>query len=484
MKKILFLLICTFALNLWAQKIDVAFRGDYADPTIVRVNNDFYMTHTSHAYYPGLLIWHSKDLKHWTPVSRALYQNIGTVWAPEFIHYQNKFYIYFPTDKGGNYVITADRPEGPWSDPVKLNVNGIDPGHIADAGGNRYLHVNMGRMVKLSSDGLKAMTKEEKVYDGWQYPSDWVVECFCLESPKLFFHNGFYYMVSAEGGTSGPSTSHMAVVARSKSCAGPWENSPHNPLIRTYFPKEEWVSKGHGTIFEDSRGKWHVVYHAYDPLNRHLGRSTLIEDIEWTEDGWPLVKSRNDASRIRYEYSDNTLLESDDFSSDKLKWQWSFWGLNSMEDYKLCHRSLEFRAVPDKMRALAAVAPCSNYEVSFKISTEGKVSTGLVLFYDDKCYVGLGISDGKIYGLSQGKKTWAEIPLEDNCYFKLRLEKASLGLYYSRDGTEWKTYPHGFDVSGYHTNMLLGFLSLRPAVLCQGEGKVFVSDFTFKQMDR
>jgi xylan 1,4-beta-xylosidase len=242
----------TYAQN---KSINVVLHGDFADPTIVLTGDTYYMTHSSYDYYPGLLIWKSKDLQNWTPVTRALNTNVGNVWAPDFIKYKDKYYIYFPTDKGGNYVITADNPEGPWSEPIKIDVKGIDPGHIATPDGKRYLYVNDGRVVELTPDGLSKTGEVKEVYNGWLYPLEWGTECFCLESPKLTFRKGYYYLTSAQGGTSGPATSHMAVVARSKSPLGPWENNPFNPLIKTYKASEPWVSKGHGTIFSDLKRK-------------------------------------------------------------------------------------------------------------------------------------------------------------------------------------------------------------------------------------
>ena len=108
----------------------------------------------------------------------------------------------------------------------------------------------------------------------------------CLESPKLNEHNGYYYLTSAQGGTAGPATSHMVVSARSKSVTGPWENSPYNPIVHTYSATDSWWSKGHGTLIDDVNGNWWIVYHAYANGYHTLGRSTLIEPIEWTEDGW------------------------------------------------------------------------------------------------------------------------------------------------------------------------------------------------------
>src|SRR5262245_30959493 len=97
------------------------FAGDYPDPSILREGNDYYVVHSSFEYYPGLLIWHSKDLINWEPVAHALHSYVGSVWAPDLVKYKDKYYIYFPA-KNSNYVVTADSIAGPWSDPVDLKV--------------------------------------------------------------------------------------------------------------------------------------------------------------------------------------------------------------------------------------------------------------------------------------------------------------------------------------------------------------------------
>ena len=229
-------LIVLSSFNGYAQSYPrVIFEGDYPDPTIMRDGKDYYMTHSTFEYYPGLLIWHSTDLVNWTPITRALTKHTGSVFAPELIKHNGRFYIYYPAN-GTNYVIWADRIEGPWSEPYDLKVTGIDPGHITDRDGTRYLFLNNGEVVQLSEDGLQTIGDKKKVYDGWIYPGEWKTEGkdMYLESPKLIYKDGYYYMASAEGGTAGPATSHMIVLARSKSIFGPWENSPYNPLVHTY----------------------------------------------------------------------------------------------------------------------------------------------------------------------------------------------------------------------------------------------------------
>ncbi|MDD5509138.1 MAG: family 43 glycosylhydrolase, partial [Bacteroidales bacterium] len=298
----------------------IVMRGDFPDPSIVRDGKTFYMTHSSYDFFPGLLIWKSKDLVHWERVTRALNTCVGEVWAPDLIKYNGLYYIYFPTNMGGNYVITAKRPEGPWSDPVHIDVNGIDPGHIATPDGQRYLYLNDGRVAPLAPDGLSVTGEMKQVYEGWVYPFDWGVECFCLESPKLVYREPYYYMTSAQGGTSGPATSHMAVVARSKSPLGPWENSPFNPVIKTWKASEPWWSKGHGTVFSDADDGWYIVYHAFENGQLPMGRSTLIEPVIWTNDGW----YKSFINELNYKTIDNNQVVSDDFSKPDLNLQWCF----------------------------------------------------------------------------------------------------------------------------------------------------------------
>ena len=136
--------------------------GDYPDPSILRDGKDFYMTHSSFHYAPGLLIWHSTNLVDWQPVTRALTSCDGSVFAPELVKHDGRYYIYYPA-KGVNYVIHADRIEGPWSEPVRLDVTGIDPGHVVGEDGKRYLFVDKGYVVPLSDDGLKVTGGKKKV---------------------------------------------------------------------------------------------------------------------------------------------------------------------------------------------------------------------------------------------------------------------------------------------------------------------------------
>lgn len=304
-------------------------KGDWADPTLIRVGEDYYMTsHSGNRSIPTMLIWHSKDLVNWEPMNYALNDDIGNVWAADLVKYKDMFYLYMPAvNQGTNYVITASDINGPWSAPIDLKIGGIDPGHIATPDGRRYLHVDAGYMVELNEDGISVKTGKDKVFDGWPIPEDWIVECFCLESPKLIYRNGWYYMTVAQGGTAGPPTSHMVTAARSRTPYGPWEHSPYNPIVKTKSRDEKWVSMGHGTLIDTPADEWFIVFHAYENAARHMGRQILMLPIEWTEDGWFRVPDGIDPARPIRKPKGGTVVEnkiklSDDFSGNVLGIQW------------------------------------------------------------------------------------------------------------------------------------------------------------------
>jgi xylan 1,4-beta-xylosidase len=259
--------------------------GDHPDPTILKDGDDYYMTFSSFNSYPGIVIWHSKDLVNWTPIGPALHRNIGTIWALDLCKHGDRYYVYMPVLPPGGpwstFVVWADNIAGPWSDPVNLHLeNCIDPGHIVGEDGRRYLFVNGIRKVRLTDDGLATDGELEPAYSPWRYPDDWIVENFAPEGPKLLRRGEWFYLVTAVGGTAGPVTGHMVIAARSRSVHGPWEHCPHNPLVRTLSEGEPWWSRGHATLVEGPGGGWWMVYHGYENGFRTLGRHAFQRKAE------------------------------------------------------------------------------------------------------------------------------------------------------------------------------------------------------------
>lgn len=484
MKKCILLFLFTLMnWSFYAQEYPkVIIPGDYPDPSIIRDGEDYYMTHSPFYYAPGFLIWHSRDLVNWEPVCRALTDWKGSAMAPDLVKYKDKFYIYYPA-AGTNWVIWANDIQGTWSKPVDLKIGGIDPGHIADENGNRYLYVNEGEVIRLTDDGLATIGEKKAVYTGWEYPQKWNTECMCLESPKLNYRDGYYYMTSAQGGTAGPATSHMVVAARSKSPLGPWENSPYNPIVHTYSSRDNWWSKGHGTLIDDINGNWWIVYHAYAKGYHTLGRQTLIEPIEWTTDGW--YRTKTTATPIRSDKQIKHGIElSDDFSEASLGLQWTFWKEYAPKSLTLDNGTLCIKAkgsTPANGRLLLTTAEDKNYETQVEINTGNGNTAGLILFYNEKAYAGV-VSDGKKFIVYQNTNKQLELPNELGKRFiaKIHNQGNNLRIMVSKDSKEWITLAEKVDVSQMHHNNYHGFYALRIGLLSAGKGAAGFKQFRYK----
>ena len=457
--------------------------GDYPDPSIMRDGEDYYMTHSPFYYAPGFLIWHSRDLMHWEPIVRALPHYKGSAMAPDLLKYRGKFYIYYPA-AGTNWVIWANDMKGPWSDPIDLKVKGIDPGHVADEQGHRYLYLSDGYVVALRDDGLATVGQPKKVYDGWPYPKEWDTECMCLESPKLTYKDGYFYLTSAQGGTAGPATSHMVVAARSKSITGPWENSPYNPIVHTYSANNRWWSKGHGTLIDDVDGHWWIVYHAYAQGYHTLGRQTLIEPIEWTADGWYRTVSRTGIRRYEKEKTAQGLVLSDHFNGAALGLQWTFWKEFAPTSAVLKKGKLRLQAKgtqPADARKLLTTVVDKTYETQVEIEIDGENKAGLLLFYNEQAYAGI-VSDGKQFTVYSDALNQTKQPNLFGKHFFLKIinQGNTCTFLASGDNHVWQTLASGIDVSAMHHNNYQGFYALRIGLLSAGKGWAQFDDFRYR----
>lgn len=470
--------------------------GDHPDPSILKDGQDYYMVFSTFRSYPGLVIWHSRDLVNWQPLGPALRKNVGDVWAPELVKHEDRYYIYFPALHAGrpsNFVIWADDINGPWSDPIDLKVGHIDPGHAVGPEGRRYLFLSAGHRVELAPDGLSALGSPEKVYDGWKFPDDWIVAGFGLEAPKLIHHGGYYHMLSAQGGTAGPPTSHMVVSARAKSIDGPWENSPYNPIVRTSSAAEKWWSRGHGTLVEGPGGGWYLVYHAYENGFYNLGRHTLLEPVEWTDEGWLRATGADVARPIPMpsggEAVPHGFAFSDDFSTDKMGLQWGFYdgGDADPQRYRYADGGLRLRGKgtsPRDASPLSFVCGDQAYEVQVEMELIGDATGGLILFYNPRHYAGLGFSRTNRIMHREGNDRVLIKPaeLDRRIFIRMRNDRHIVTFHTSPDGQEWTKFEAGMEVSGYHHNVAYGFLSLRPALYAAGEGEVIFRNFIYRAL--
>lgn len=506
--RFIFLITCSFLLSIPTKaKADIheslsrkdkglvpILRGDYADPSIMRDGNDYYMTHSSFDYLPGLTVLHSTDLVHWTPISYVLKERLGSVWAPDITKHDDKYYIYFTVagkPAGGNYVVWANSPAGPWSKPINLHVSHIDPGHTVGEDGTHWLFLSGGHRVKLTDDGLATDGKVEKVYDGWTFPEDWIVTGFGLEAPKVKRIGDYYYLMCAQGGTMGPPTAHMSMLARSKSINGPWENSPYNPIVHTWKYEEKWWNKGHGSLIDTPQGNWYIVYHAYEKNYVNLGRQTIIEPVEQTADGWFVLKEGMDP--LDKEMKKLALTPMKEYSMHKhlsefrVGKEWRFCQAIDFNRFTNGNHSITIKAKGDRPHdssPLLFVAGCHSYELEAEIELGEKTIAGLVIWYNNVHMVGCGISRQHRWSYRrEGISRRGSHPATHRVWLRLKNDRNSVSGSYSLDGKTWKRDIWGMEVSGFDNNTLGGFMSILPGIFVCGEGEATFRNFKFTPID-
>jgi beta-xylosidase len=474
------------------------FAGDRPDPTLLRDGDDYYLACSSFDAYPGVVIWHSRDLVNWQPVGPALRTPIGSVWACDLCRHQDRYYVYIPARSAGRrsiYVIHATDIRGPWSEPIDLGLpDHIDPGHAVGEDGARYLFLSSGDRVRLTPDGLACAAPVEHVYDPWRYPEDWDVESFSPEGPKIVRRGEWFYMVTAVGGTAGPPTGHMVIVARSRSIDGPWQDAPGNPIVRTRSRDEKWWSRGHATLFEGPGGRWWMIYHGYENGYWTLGRQALLDPVEWSADGWPTARggdlSHPLAKPLAGPDTPHGLALSDAFTADRLGTQWSFYDPGPAETQRLARRDGVLRmrgkgTEPRDCSPLCFIAGDQAYEVTVEAAVEDGARAGLLLFYNRRLYCGIGFDERGLvmhrYGLER-RNDGIAVPAGGRLSLRMRNDRHIVTLWYRAPGADWQRFPVQMEVSGYHHNVAYDFLSLRPAIYAAGPGVASFRNLTYRAL--
>jgi xylan 1,4-beta-xylosidase len=486
------------------QYLNPIMAGSFPDPAILKDGRDYYMTSSSFEADPGLLIWHSRDLVNWTPVVAALPNPPGSVFAVDLVKHGGRYFIYIPMipTKWSDlrdatiFVIHAENMRGPWSQPVNLGITGrIDPGHAVGEDGERYLFLSAGYRVRLSRDGLSAVGPVEKAYEGWKYPDDWITETYALEGPKILRRGDYFHLVSAVGGTGGPPTGHMVISARSRSIDGPWENYPHNPIVRTRSASEAWWSRGHASLVEGPVGDWWMLYHGYENGFRTLGRQALLEPVEWTEDGWfralggdlsqPIAKPRAGVS------GPHGVARSDSFDRAAFGTRWTFHAPGKDEAKRTAFRngSLFFQGAgtgPHDSAPLTNPVGDRAYEVTAHLELLGAAVGGLLLFLSNRLFVGLGIDGTKMITYGGGRVHHFREPAPAGRTMHLRIvnDRHIVTFYYSLDGRNWTRHGLRMETSGYNANTILPGEgeSLRPALFAAGDGTVRFHDYRYRAL--
>lgn len=272
--------------------------GFFPDPSILAHGDDFYMVNSSFIYFPCIPISHSTDLVHWEIIGWAITNPDWALldeleggrgyWAPDISFDNGLFYItatYRLNDTGTVYrrqmVVSSDRPEGPYSKPVFIDEDGIDPS-LFHEDGKHYMLLNRGaRLFRLSDDCTEQVSEAKLLYYGSQKHAP--------EGSHLLKKDGWYYLFQAEGGTG---SGHRITVARSRELFGVYTPCPYNPIMRQNDPEAGIQRCGHGKPVRTKDGRWYMVYlcgRTLDGKYSILGRETALDPITWTPDGWPLV---------------------------------------------------------------------------------------------------------------------------------------------------------------------------------------------------
>ncbi|MHC5373268.1 glycoside hydrolase family 43 protein [Enterococcus sp. LJL120] len=481
--------------------------GFKPDPSICRVGEDYYIATSTFEWFPGVMIYHSKDLKNWrlisNPVNRRSQLDMlgnpdsGGVWAPCLSYADGKFWLIYSDVKevqgnnwkdAYNYLITCDTIDGDWSEPIYMNSSGFDPSLFHDDDGRKYF-VNMVWDYRVSHHSFYGIVLQEYSHEEQRLIGEAKIifkgtDLRLTEAPHLYKINGYYYLLTAEGGTK---YEHASTIARSRSIDGPYEIHPQNPLISSWsHPRIKLQKAGHGSIVHTHTNEWYFVHLMGRPL-RHpgtpllenrgycpLGRETSIQKMYWEND-WPYIVGGNFPqdeveepnipehvweevpTRIEFEKEKlpldfQTLRIPFDEELGSLVERPGFLRLFGRESFNsLFHKSLVARRWQD-----------------FKFEAETKIDftpvnfmqlAGMTNYYNTKNWSSIHITHneekGRIIDLldsDNGKLTMPlygkEILIPDgvqSVYFKTIVDHISYQYAYSFDGSDWKVIDYKLD---------------------------------------
>jgi len=289
--------------------------GFYPDPAICRVGDDFYLINSTFSYFPGIPVFHSRDLVNWTQIGNVIdrpaqldFTGLGItrgLFAPAIQFHDGVFYVVCTlVDRGGNFLVTATNPAGPWSDPQWLRFDGIDPSLFFDDDGRAWM-VNNGNppdnhplyqghraiwIQEFDTAKRQLIGPRSIIVNGGV---DLSAKPVWIEGPHLFKKDGWYYLCCAEGGTS---TNHSQVILRSKSPTGPFVPWAKNPILTQRDldgnAPQAVTATGHANLIDGPDGHWWAVFLACRPFQngyQTTGRETFLLPVTWTDDGWPLI---------------------------------------------------------------------------------------------------------------------------------------------------------------------------------------------------
>ncbi|MBN2092629.1 glycoside hydrolase family 43 protein [candidate division KSB1 bacterium] len=473
--------------------------GFNPDPSIIRVDDDYFIATSTFEWFPGVQIHHSKDLINWKLITRPLNRtsqlnmagnpNSCGIWAPCLSFGNGTFYLIYTdvkTFKGifkdaHNYLVTTNDICGDWSEPVYLNSSGFDASLFHDDDGKKWL-VNMiwdHRKNKHPFGGilLQEYSPEQKKLIGPVRNIFKGTEIQKVEGPHLYRRNGYYYLMTAEGGTV---FRHAVTIARSKNIAGPYQVDPQNPVLTSYNnPTLELQRAGHASLVETQNDEFYMVH----LCGRHLpargrcimGRETAIQKMKWTNDGWLRLEVGGNEPQVLVDGPDlpehkwEEENSRDNFDSTKLNINFQFLRVDISDLISLTERPGFLRLKGgESLSSFHKQALIARRQQSFFYTAETGLDfepetfqqmAGLICLYDNNNFYYLYITTDEELGKCIDIMTCIagdfDYPLQKKIsvnhkgfiYLRAEVDYDKLRFSYSENEVDWKSIGLVFDAS-------------------------------------
>jgi len=487
--------------------------GDFPDPSVIRVGDEYWATATTSEWAPHFPILHSTDLVNWELVGTIFPEMpswaVGNFWAPEISEDNGTYYVYYTAREAGGSlcvaVATASDPAGPYDDYGPLicqPVGSIDGFPIRDENGTRYLlwkedgnSVGLPTPIwaqELSEDGTEFAFGTTPTILFQNEPS-W--EANLVEGPFVLKHGNYFYNFYSGAGCCTKNCSYALGVARATSLLGPWEKNPANPILPG---NDTWKCPGHGSIVTSPDGRYYLLYHAYSSEDSvYVGRQGLLDEVVFGADDWPTINGGNGPSESApYPIAPQEPLATeimDDFTGAELglRWQWPV-GIEPEVTFDPAGGGwLVLDAMPEAAgnqvgAVVARPTMKGDYEVSTQVEPDAGVLAGLAAYGDAMNALGVSVGDGEVMlwrlgaGMSQVLATESA---PESLYLKMT---ASNGHVYefatSTDGATWMPLGSAVDSMDTDPDLPPWDRGVRAALFAKGQQGNDVARFGFFRM--
>jgi alpha-N-arabinofuranosidase len=503
--------------------------GFYPDPSICKAGSNYYLITSSFAYFPGLPIFHSKDLVSWKQIGHVLDRpeqlNLDGhgvsrgLFAPSIQYHKGKFYVVCTLiDTGGNFVVTATDPAGPWSDPVWIpEVTGIDPSlyfendkayivynSVAPDDQPLYSGHRTLRMYEFDPQLLKVKDNEVLLVNGGV---DLQKKPVWIEAPHIFKKDNFYYLIAAEGGTA---YNHSEVVFRSASVKGPYIPYDKNPILTQRHLSRSRpnpvTTTGHADFVQTETGEWWAVFlgcRPYEDDYFNVGRETFLAPVQW-KDGWPIINPDFETVQYQYPVPDtgaNSLPDKPEFSGNytfrdnfieqKLGFRWMFLRTPRTQWHSIAKGNLTLNVRPETCAGKenpsfigfrqAHHKGYASTSLAFEATSENE-KAGLVVFQNENhfYYLCKSIRSGKpvveLYrsvasDSSMELITSREISHAGPVMLKIESNNNLYAFYYTLQPGKWNNLEADQDAKFLSTKTAGGFVGSVYALYATSQGK-------------